>query len=216
MRTFILLLLPLLCQLGAATGQADPLTDLRQENLLLKAELQLARSSKLYVLVDLARQEILLKAGGTTARRLALTDVTVTGIFPQVLPRRLATKTSFSTPRRPNAGAGATARPKPTAGADPVTALEISAMPINYRLILDDGTTLVVRSGDGNFLARLGQGWHLVENASRRTLLGLNRWRQDKPPVAELILTMAPAEARQLYWSFDEKSACLIRNPPTP
>lgn len=216
MKRLLLLVLSLFCLLAKPAAGADQVSDLREENQLLKEELKLARGGKLYMLVDLPASEITLKAGGVTGRRLKIDTGRVIGDRPAVKLRRLVGKKALFQPKRREIKIAADIKATtPAAGNDTVTALEIDDMPTNYRLVLDDGITLVVHAGGDGLAALLNRGWRRMWDSVRRAMTGFYRGLRGEPAAAELFLTLPDTDARQLYWSFDEKTPCLIRNSAT-
>jgi len=203
----ILLLLPL-------SARADEAEDLLIDNQLLTAELQLARSGKLYILFDLRDNLILFKASGVDLKRLPLQEKKLYGPSPEAKDHTLFRRETSSPPRReavriPDRSTVNDAPKEEKSADDTLHALERDDMPGRYRLILDDGTRIDIRSADTGFVAaavRLGD----TTARAGRTL--------KKPfvdPSSELQLTLALDDARQLYWSFAEEVPCLIRPPAT-
>ncbi|ALC15926.1 hypothetical protein DSOUD_1144 [Desulfuromonas soudanensis] len=204
----ILLLLPL-------SARADEAVDLLIDHQLLTAELQIARSGKLYILFDLRENLILFKAGGVDLRRLPLQKKKLYGPPPEARTRTLLRRETSSPPRReavriPDRATG-NEEPKEEKNADDTLhALERGDMPGNYRLILDDGTRIDIRSAGTGFaaaVARLGETTAGAGRAVKKLFID---------PSSELQLTLSLDDARQLYWSFAEEVPCLIRPPSTP
>ena len=213
MKLSLLLLLPLFFLLQPHPASPDELSDLQEENLFLKAELKLARSNRLYVVVDLPEGAVYLKAGGVTARRLPVDAWRLHGPVPVFKERRIAARETDSPPRRPEIKIGpADEKNKPQTGSDSVNTLELDEMPVNFRLVLDDATALVVEPGEIGLGGTLHRAW----GATRRTFALFYRKVRDQGPQTEILLTMPAMEARQFYWSLEENTAFLIRKPAGP
>jgi len=207
----ILLLLPL-------SAGADETADLLIDNQLLTAELQLARSGKLYILFDLRESVIRFKASGVTISSLPLQAGKLYGPMPAAKNHTLAQRKTSSPPRReqliiPDKAANSEVTSDQENGDDTLQALERDDMPGNYRLILEDGTRINVRSDGSGFVAAIGRiGRGIGDTASRGSRAV---WQLFSTPASELQLTLSLNDARQLYWSFAEQADCLIRPPAT-
>jgi len=191
----ILLLVPLaVC--------ADEAADLRRDGKLLEAELQLARSGRLYIVFDLVDSEIDFKASGATLTRMQLRDQHHAGPAPAPKALTLVSRETSSPPQReairiPDPGDDEDVSADP-GGSVELQALELGDMPDSYRLTLEDGTSIAVQPSNASWIRRLAY-----------TLGQL--FEDDKS--AHLRLTLEQRNARQLYWSFADKSSCLVRTP---
>jgi hypothetical protein len=203
----ILLLLPL-------SARADEAVDLLIDNQLLTAELQLARSGKLYILFDLRDNLVLFKVSGVDLRMLPLLEKKLHGPSPEAKNHTLLRRETSSPPRResvhiPDKTTDNDAPNEEKRADDTLHALERDDMPGSYRLILDDGTRIDIRSAGTGFVAALVRLGDTTDRAGRAVKkLFVN-------PSSELQLTLALDDARQLYWSFAEEVPCLIRPPAT-
>ncbi len=217
MRILYFLLLPALLSTPAL---ADEEADLQADNRLFQIELRQARADRLYVLLDLRERAVSLKSSGVTLKRMAILDERVRGAYLEPKLRQMVKKKGARPPRRQEVriqNGEEEARPlRPSAPPQEMElqALELEQMPGRYRLVLDDGTLISVRSEGPGFWAALGRGWSDFWGGIGR--LGRGSWnlltgrRQ-----TEVVLTLSLQDARQLYWSFAEGAACLIRTPST-
>ena len=213
MKYSLLLLLYLFLLLQPHPARSDELSNLQEENLFLKTELKLARSNRLYVVVDLLESAVYLKAGGVTARRLQVDAWRLHGPLPVFKERRIAARETNSPPQRREIKIGLAAeKTTPITGADSVNILELSEMPVNFQLVLDDATALVVEPGETGLRRTLHRAW----DATRRAFDLFYRKVRNQSPATEILLTMPAKEAQQFYWSLEEKTACLIRTPASP
>ncbi|MBU0482205.1 MAG: hypothetical protein KKG47_14005 [Proteobacteria bacterium] len=204
--------LTILLFLLAGPVVADERGDLRDENLRLKAELKLARTDKLYLLIDLRSSVILIKAGGSTIRRLPISRSVVHGEPERAKVRRLVAKKSFFAVRRPMVPIVGPDQESALVGTTLPEILELTEMPDNYRLLLDDGTSLVIEPATVDWRGRAGLVWSGGVGILRRTLRHLWPWT----PAAkngEIVLGLTGSDARQLYWSFDLGTPCLFKLP---
>lgn len=216
------LLCLILMALAVPVGAADDVARLQSLNRQLRAEMELAKKSQLYVVFDLAQRQVLLKSSGLAVSTLAVQEMIHWGGAPDEKLRQLESKDASQAPQREkikptSAEAVETAKPTapPAAGtvAAPkkfeLQALEIDDMPADYRLRFDDGLLITVRAvqegavgGLQGFFSRCW--WYLS-----RPLISL--WSYFfGTSYNEIILTMSLRDSRQLYWSFTPGTACLV------
>ncbi len=212
MKTTVLLILFMLFAFPAG---ADELADLQADNQMLQDELRLSRNAKLYIIFDLRQQQCLFKASGVTVKQLPILQGSIYGTLPEMKVRKLTAKKSFLAPKRPEVKIlDKNKKQKPVPAGDTLNALEINDMPGNYRLILDDGTRLLVRAETSGFWSAISRWWSDISGALIRMLQMFWHALFGKT-YTEVILTIPLQDSRQLYWSFDEGAPCLIRNPGT-
>lgn len=212
MRAYFLLILLLFPQVL----MADELADLQSANFLLKSELQLAKSAKLYMLIDLPGEAILFKAGGVVVNRLPLADSHVVGSLRASVLRTLSAKKAEKQPVRPEVKitteAEMAAAPIPAPGVDTLVALEIDDMPEIYQLVLDDGLALVVKAPpSGDFKAKATRYWRDTLDAVKGWYHSVQLKLHGESETPRIVLNLSGPDARQFYWSFDEGMTCLIR-----
>lgn len=222
MRALCLLLL--LCGMVQVSA-AEDVERLQSLNRQLKAEMELAKKSQLYVVFDPSQRQILLKTSGMTLSTLSVKRLIQWGGVPDAKLRKLASKEAEQAPQREKINptpveeseAAKPATPPATAGSNvapkkfELQALEIDDMPTNYRLHFDDGLLITVRAeteetgGLRSFFVRCW--WYLS-----RPLISLWSYFAGTD-YNETILTMSLRDARQLYWSFTPEMSCLfLRN----
>lgn len=211
MRIVPILLISLFVFWTAAFADELSLEKLQQTNTLLHAELDLARSDKPYLLIDLQDHQIQLKASALALHSWEIVRFRRWGHPSAVPAANLESKSSLEEPERDIYVVNAT-----ELGAEPVSkqfkALELADMPTVYRMRLENGTEISVRPTS---LARLGRvfdlytipAWYL----SRPLISSWNFLRSS--PYNELALSLSEQDARMLYWAFSEGTPCLIRLP---
>lgn len=213
MRLYLLLIILLFPQVL----MADELADLRSANFLLKTELQLANSAKLYMFIDLPGKAILFKAGGVVVNRLPIDDSHVVGSLTPSVLRSMSAKKADKQPVRQAvkiiSDAELLSAPLPAPGVDTLVALEIDDMPESYQMVLDDGLLLEIKAPPtGDFKAKAARYWRdgveTVQGWYRSMLLRLH----GESEAPRIVLNLTGANARQFYWSFDDGMACLIKN----
>jgi hypothetical protein len=225
MRRLLLCLLVVLLLAPLAT--AEELAELAQTNRLLQAEYELAKSQKLYFIFDLPAARILFKASGITLAEAPILSLRSWGRPADGLTYTLAQRTARKEPEREQIAipdgkeeekpAAPVPPPKPGEAPKPpaLQALEISDMPTEYTLELDDGTLLTVR-------APLAADVDPKEKF--RYYLDKYSWYIDRPLKSiwhhrqgtkynEMLLTLPEREARMLYWSFQVGGRCLVHWP---
>lgn len=196
---------------------ADELADMQSANFLLKSELQLAKSTKLYMVIDLPGEAILFKAGGVVINRLPLAASHVVGTLTVPVLRSLSAKKAEKQPQRQAikivTEAEMEAAPLPAPGVDTLVALEIDDMPETYQLVLDDGLVLFVKAPPaGDFKAKIVRYWRDATEAVKEWYHSLQLKMQGETETPRILLNLSGPDARQFYWSFDEGMACLIKN----
>lgn len=221
MRILLILSLLLLGIAPAALTSDNMLTGLQQENAFLLAEYDLAKSGKAYLLIDLQEHQMYLKASGLTLESLPIAHCRSWGQSMALSVSGLLSKSSLDKPERDVHVVSAATEDAGDA-VKPFQAFELADMPTNYRLRLENGTVISVRSTSGHWFSRLRStlavpAWYL----SRPLISNWNFLRGS--PYNELALSLSEQDARKLYWAFSEGTPCLIRLPaevaamaPTP
>jgi len=220
MRTLLTLLI-----LGMTSFPAhadNDLTSFETKNRQLKAEYELARKPRLYVVFDLAKKQVHFKSSGVAVATLEADEMRLWGRPTVGQSLTIAKAETLNPPERekidiPSGEAEPQReRPKPVpkAGGEPqkfeVEALELDDMPQNYDLVLSDGLRIAVRthpeSTPGKFMALAEKAyWYLS-----RPLITQRHYLQKKI-YNEIFIQLPPREARMIYWSFNEDTPCLIR-----
>ena len=225
MRLLLAILLLLLSCGPVVAG--DEAAELVQTNRLLQAEYELAKSQKLYFVFDLQASEILYKVSGVTVARLPILTLRSWGRPADGIAYSLAKRSARKEPAReqiaiPDGKEEAkpvkpVTLPKPgqEIKAPELQALEITDMPTEYVLELNDGTLLTVRStlaDDASFKEKLRFNLDKYSWFITRPLHSVAQHRQGNT-YNEMLLTLPAREARMLYWSFQEGARCLVRWP---
>jgi hypothetical protein len=214
MRTLPLLLLLLLLCLPLTAAAADPpapTTAQEAVNRTLKAEYELARKPKIYFVLDLPGQQMLIKSSGVVLRQLPIADFSLWGRPSPLASRLLVEKESLFEPQRQTIDPEAKKEQEPGAKFELKT-LELDDMPASFRLEFDDGTRITVKGEAPSLPGRLGQAlangvWHLG-----RPLIFNWKFLRGQP-YTEILLTLPADEARRIYWSISEGVPCLIYWP---
>ena len=224
MRLLLTMFLTLLLWVPAAA--ADELAELAQTNRLLQAEYELAKSQQLYFIFDLQASEILYRVSGVTVARLPILSLRSWGRPNDGIAYTLSKRSARKEPKRDQVvipdgkeEAAPATPPPPKPGEAPkapeLQALEITDMPTEYVLELNDGTLLSVRSTlaeDADFQGKLHYYWDSYSWYITRPLKSITQHRQGGT-YNEMRLTLPAREARMLYWSFQEGGRCLVRWP---
>jgi hypothetical protein len=213
MRAYFLLIILLFPQVL----MANELADLQSTNFFLKSELKLAKSTKLYMYIDLPGKVILFKAGGVAVKQLPIDDSHVVGTFVAPMLRTLSGKKAEKQPKRPEVKITTEAEilsaPLPAPGVDTLDALEIDDMPEIYQLVLDDGLSLVVTAPPtGDLKTKVTRYWRDAVQAVQDRYHSLLLKMRGETEIPRIVLSLSGPDARQFYWSFDEGMTCLIKN----
>lgn len=196
---------------------ASEFTDLQSENYWLKAELELAKAGKMYIVLDLAVGAVSFKAGGVEIKRLPIEHSRVADVSSTPIVRKLSTKISVNQPKRPQVvimtEEELKAAPAPAPGTDGLVALEITDMPELYQLEFDDGLLLSVKAPpSGDFKTQALRHWQDSVDYVKNWYQALRRWMSGEVGSPQIVMNLSGADARQLYWSFDQGMPCLIKN----
>ena len=222
MRSFLTVLLLLLLWIPGAA--ADEATELAQTNRLLQAEYELAKSQKLYFIFDLPVGRIQFKSSGIVLAEAPILTMHSWGRPVDGLTYTLTKRTARKEPEREKvaipdgkeAETPAAPQPAPKPGEAPkIQALELSDMPTEYTLELDDGTLLTVRSPLAENVDFKEKFRYLRDKYSwyvDRSLKSIWHHRQGTT-YNEMLLTLPEREARMLYWSFQVGARCLVHWP---
>lgn len=215
------ILLMLICHPAAAATD-----DLAQSNRLLQAEYELAKSQKLYFIFDLPAQQILFKVSGVTLAKLPVLDLHSWGRPADGIAYTLGRRNARKEPSREKIIIPDGKEPvKPAAPVPPakpgeikapeLQALEITDMPTEYELELDDGTLLTIRTPLAEkadykekyrfYLDRYS--WYVT-----RSLASIREPREGGSH-SETLIILPQREAQMLYWSFQVGERCLVRWP---
>lgn len=217
MRTILLTLwLTLLPLFFVAGVGADELSDLQNENLLLNAELQLAKAAKMYIVLDLPGKAVLFKAGGVELKRLPIEHSRVAGVGAAAVLRKLTSKKAENQPKRKLVviltEEELKAAPAPAPGTDGLVALEIVDMPELYQLEFDDGLSLTVKAPPaGDFKTKATRYWQDTMDSVKAWYQALQNKMRGEAGSPQIALNLTGPDARQLYWSFDEGMAFLVK-----
>ena len=201
-----LILLPILL----ASVEAYPASEadrLINENSLMKAEFQLAKSSKIYVIFDLEAEMITIKAKGIVLKELPVESYSQWGTPVRPSPLPLLRKTALVIPERKEI----IPKTNDTEDASEPKVLQLEDMPLRYHLEFDDGIQISVKPKSTGVISTL---FNLI--ASLKSYLitrpfgtlwnGLRR-----RSFTEIVLVLSEHDARTLYWSFQEGFQCIIR-----
>jgi hypothetical protein len=197
LRALVLLSILLLSVEASSASEADRLID---ENSLLKAELQLAGSSKIYVLLDLPGKKMAMKAKGILLKELPVESYSQWGtpVLPKPLP--LLGKTALGKPERKEIKPRAEDAEK----ASEPDVLKLEDMPVRYQLQFDDRIQISVKpkstgmiSTVFNLAASLNS--YLITRPMGALWNGLHR-----QSFTEIAVVLDENDARSLYWSFHE------------
>ena len=189
----------------AANAITGELESLERENALLKTELKLARKQNIYFVFDLGKKIVYLKAKGATFREFPVGGTGFWGTPISTEPYKLLKRTALMSPEREEIKPGE----KEEADNFELHALELKDMPRNFKLMLDEGMVLYVRTENNGLLPFL------------RKNLFLHRWRFLQPiftvwnsihkkPYSAIYIMLKEEDAKSLYWSIYEGVETII------
>lgn len=192
----------------------------QDEERLLQLELQLARKTNIYFIIDLQENRVYVKARGIVLRDLEIKGKRFWGQADTVKLYVMNGKAAYAEPQReevipenmkkdedPPAPA-----PAGTTAAVDIKALEIDDMPTSFILKLDDNFNVYVRPDNKGMLL----GFYSIVNSINWYISQpmLTVWYSiKKSPHVALNLFLEEQDARALYWTIHEGSEVLIYNP---
>jgi hypothetical protein len=188
-------------------SEADKLLE---ENSLLKAELQLAKSSKIYIIFDLPAKTIMMKAKGILLKELPVESFTLWGtpVGPKPLP--LLGKTALVKPERKEI----IPRTEDAEDASEPEVLQLEDMPLRYELKFDDGIQISVRPKPTGVISTLFNLLASLRSSLITRPLGTLWNGLHRQNFTEIVLVLNENDARSLYWSFQEGFQCIIWTDP--
>jgi hypothetical protein len=210
MHSFKILILLSLLLVSVEAYPAPEADSLIHENDLLKAELQLAKSSKIYIILDLEARKVVIKSRGVVLKELLVDSYSQWGTPVRPRPLPLLRKTALVIPERKEI------IPSTQDSEDPSEpqVLQLDDMPLRYELEFDDGIQISVKpkstgviSAVFNLIASLKS--YLITRPFGSLWNGLRR-----KSFTEIILSLSENDARMLYWSFQEGFQCIIWSEP--
>jgi len=197
LRAFILLSIILLTVEPSPGSEADRLME---ENSTLKAEVQLAKSSKIYVLFDLPAKKISMKARGILLKELAVESCSQWGAPVQPRPLPLLGKTALVKPEKKEI------KPKIEAAENALEpeVLQLEDMPVRYHLKFDDGIQISVKPKSAGMISTLFNLAASLHSCLITRPMGA-LWRGLRgQSFTEIVVELSENDARSLYWSFPE------------
>jgi hypothetical protein len=210
MRTVMISLIFLLCVASASSAGSQPVEELRQVNAWLQAEYDQAKSGKPYLMIDLMELQLQLKVNGLVLQSWDVDSYRPWG-HPVALKTSLESRTSLAEPER-DIQVVNTTEPNAAAVNKTFKALELADMPTSYRMHMENGTDISVRTTPDGWFDRLCGLFSVPTWYLSRPLISI--WNSMRGlPYNELALSMSEQDARTLYWAFNEGTPCLIRLP---
>jgi hypothetical protein len=193
-------------EVSAAPAEALNPVDLLENKLLLEAELTLAKTSGIYVIVDLRKERIELKARGMVLREWLIESRRFLGHPVPLKALLLQKKSALFPPKRQDIKPG---QSKDNKDYKP-DILEVDDMPAGYALYMEEGVRLYIKSRSPGFFSTLlnfGRSlkWHTVP-----PILIVWYSLSGKSFTAVDIVLADSRESRSLYWTFTEGTPCLI------
>lgn len=188
---------------AAPSGEAVRLND---ENRLLEAELKMARKPKIYFVMDLEKKKFHLKCRGVLLKEMDIEGARLWGKRPEITPRAVLKRSALLKPGRHKI--------EPVDGKEDedggfeVEALELKDMPSGFRIRLEDGAVIAVRSN--GLAARIRNAGYVVGWYASRPLLTVWNFMLGRP-FSSFYITMSKKDARTIYWSCYEGMDGAIR-----
>ena len=173
---------------------ADERQAIQEANSLLQAEIKLAAKPQTYLMIDIQRRVVLVKARGLELHWMPFVSLRSSGERPSTGLFRLTARPPVD---RPQAKPGEDATEHP---------IDLSNMPMEYQLDLDPSLTVMVGPPPYENLwlwlwSFLREGW------ARITSIGGGSWMK---------LTLLPQHARSLAWLVTDDMPVLVGRATLP
>jgi len=209
--TRIRIVLLLLAVFTVANAECLQKTDLLKENRLLESEAKVARKSKIYVVFDLGRKEVSIRARGMELTGFPVLDASLWGNPLTGRPLSLAAKGAFIKPGRKRIEPGQEKEQGAQETFEPDT-LEVNDMPARYTLYLEGGVTVCVRPAPHGIFLHLINAGHALTRTLARPFYSAWAFFRNKP-FTEVDITLNDRDARALYWAMTEGTSCILAPP---
>jgi hypothetical protein len=191
---------------GAEAVSASEIERRMQENRLLKSEYQLAKTRNIYILFDLVKKKVQIKAKGLLLREFPVEKFKFAGTPIQPKPIILQNKAALLKPKR--------VRIKPKKKVEgtlsDIPAFEVKDMPVRYRFDFDDGIHVYVRPKPEGGISALLVLLSSLKSCGITMPVGVLWNALQQKTYAELSLYLSPEDARLLYWGMPEGSRGII------
>lgn len=210
MLKIITIFLSLILFFGMKTSSAQGIYRLIQENEFLKSELQLARSSQIYILFNLVQNKAQIKAKGVLLKELPIEKFTYWGARIQPKPITLKNKATILKPKRKKI------KPKGNEeeDLDEIQSLGIDDMPVRYRLDFERGIHLYIRPKPPKGLSAFLTLFSYLKSYGWTRPIGILWNTLRNKPFTEIYIFLSPEDAKSLYWSMLEGTQCIILFTP--
>ena len=180
--------------------------ELSEEKLLLETELELCQSPNLHFLFNLRDKKIHLKARNMVLKEWQLETVRFWGDPVPLKAIPLVKKSTLFPPSRQKIKPGQT--PDPTKVQ--IDALEVDDMPSSYTLYLEGRIRVYIKTKATNFLSGLASVGYALRWFTAPPLLTVWYSLSKRSFTAIFIVIKDRREAKALYWTLTEGSACVF------
>lgn len=208
----IIFLLPVICQSAltpnslTAKGVEDALA-LKEENLLLEAELELAKRGDTYIILDLSKEKIFLKNRGILLKEF---DISKTRYWAEkglsIESVRLFRKKALFLPARKEI------EPlKNEEGVDPAGKMEFlepDNMPYRYTLSFENGVSISIRNQTEGAVQFIGAIYSIAKHIRHSFMAVWNHLQRKTLTIIDIAMSREDAQA--LFWSLQEGTSILI------
>jgi hypothetical protein len=209
MRPLPILILLFFLSLGGESAWASEGEGLAEKNSLWRSEVQLARTSQIYLIFDLSEKRISIKIRGAVLKEMPIASVSQWGTQFQPKGRPLMSKSADRKPERQEVKPPQKDQENPPE----VPALQVDHMPWSYRLYFDEGIRVEVRpQSDGILPALTNFFFSLKTSLFTRPLKALWKGLHGES-FTEIVIYLQEKDAKALYWAFQEGFPCIIRGP---
>lgn len=172
-----------------------------EENELLSRELELARSSSLYFILNLKEKSLHLKAKGVLLRKWDIEKVRFWGKPFSIKLVTIEKRSAFNPPQRKKIQPGENQAQKDSFELE---ALELQDMPTSFSLVLGDNISLAVRSRARSFIEKTASLWEVFKWYTYPPLKTTWKALRKKSFTQIKIILSEKKETQAIYWAFAE------------
>lgn len=196
----------------ATSGLAQDKAAWIGSNRRLEAELALAKSPAVYLLVQTEARTAELRIRGMSLKKWKLARLRIWGSPPRIEPLKVIHRTGWTAEERINFTPGKEIKKENKSKNIGDDVLEIEDMPSRYSFLMENKVRINIRPRASGIFGRVGSvGTGLFRSISM-PLKSLWMFVLDKEFTSIFIKTETKKDAQEIFWSIPEGSKIIIQN----
>jgi hypothetical protein len=186
--------------------------DMARRKARLEAELDLAKTSQVYLVVDTEAREISLRVRGMVLKAWAANDLRAWGRPVGIRSLKLVKRTGWSAQDRINITPGIKPEEKPGGKSKDIGAdvLELEDMPTRYSFLMEDGLRIVVKPKPKGILGKAGSVFAGIGRTFGRSAKAIWRALRGQEFSEVRIVFKEAKNAQAMFWSTPEGTRILF------